>query len=173
MTGIPTPANLRLHGAVAELNRTVEAFLALGRCRQHMGEDLLSRLMLAQHEDGTRMNDRQLRDEVMTLYLAGHETTILTLTWSWYLLSQHRHVEEKLASEWQHVLAGRTPTPRDERGQASSRASVIHQRCSAALASTRRFLHRHLVHLDVVDHELACLLVHPEIRSVSSAMTGA
>jgi cytochrome P450 len=75
-----------------------------------MGEDLLSRLMLARHEDGTRMNDRQLRDEVMTLYLAGHETTTLTLTWSWYLLSQHRHVEEKLVSEWQHVLAGRTPT---------------------------------------------------------------
>src|SRR5262249_58553453 len=84
-----------------------------------------------------RSEGGKLRDEVMTLYPAGHETTILTLTWSWYLLSQHRHVEEKLASEWQHVLAGRTPTPRDERGQASSRASVIHQRCSAALASTR------------------------------------
>jgi cytochrome P450 len=55
------------------------------------------------------MNDRQLRDEVMTLYLAGHETTTLTLTWGWYLLSQHRHVEEKLVSEWQRVLAGRTP----------------------------------------------------------------
>ena len=107
---MPTPANLRLQGAVAELNRTVQDFIASGRCRQHMGEDLLSRLMLAQHEDGTRMNDRQLRDEVMTLYLAGHETTTLTLTWSWYLLSQHRHVEEKLVSEWQHVLAGRTPT---------------------------------------------------------------
>jgi cytochrome P450 len=107
---MPTPANLRLQGAVAELNRTVQDFIDSGRCRQHMGEDLLSRLMLAQHEDGTRMNDRQLRDEVMTLYLAGHETTTLTLTWSWYLLSQHRHVEEKLVSEWQHVLAGRTPT---------------------------------------------------------------
>ena len=42
----------------------------------------------------------------MTLYLAGHETTALTLAWSWYLLSQHRRVEEKLVSEWQHVLSG-------------------------------------------------------------------
>jgi cytochrome P450 len=56
------------------------------------------------------MTNRQLRDEVMTLYLAGHETTALTLTWTWCLLAQHRRVEEKLVSEWQQVLAGRTPT---------------------------------------------------------------
>jgi cytochrome P450 len=56
------------------------------------------------------MGDRLLRDEAMTLYLAGHETIAQTLTWTWYLLSQHRHVEEKLVSEWQHVLAGKTPT---------------------------------------------------------------
>jgi cytochrome P450 len=56
------------------------------------------------------MSDRQLRDEAMTLYLAGHETTALTLAWSWYLLSQHRRVEEKLVSEWQRVLRGATPT---------------------------------------------------------------
>ena len=56
------------------------------------------------------MNDRLLRDEAMTLYLAGHETTSQTLTWTWYLLSQHRDVEEKLASEWQNTLAGKTPT---------------------------------------------------------------
>ena len=56
------------------------------------------------------MTDRQLRDEAMTIYLAGHETTALTLTWTWYLLSQHRHVEEKLIAEWQDVLAGSAPT---------------------------------------------------------------
>ena len=56
------------------------------------------------------MTDRQLRDEAMTIYLAGHETTALTLTWTWYLLSQHRHVEEKLVAEWQDVLAGSAPT---------------------------------------------------------------
>ena len=107
---VPTPANLRLQMAIAELDRTVQGFIASGRSRHHHGNDLLSRLLLAQHEDGRPMSDRQLRDEAMTLYLAGHETTALTLAWSWYLLSQHRRVEEKLVSEWQRVLRGVTPT---------------------------------------------------------------
>ena len=107
---MPTPANLRLQRAVAELDRRVQGFIASGRSRQQAGDDLLSRLLLAQHDDGTRMSDRLLRDEAMTLYLAGHETTAQTLTWSWYLLSQHRNVQERLVSEWQHVLAGKAPT---------------------------------------------------------------
>ena len=109
---VPTPANLRLQRTIAELDRTVQGFIASGRSRHHHGNDLLSRLLLAQHEDGRPMSDRQLRDEAMTLYLAGHETTALTLAWSWYLLSQHRRVEEKLVSEWQRVLRGVTPTAR-------------------------------------------------------------
>ena len=110
---VPTPANRRLQRALAELDQTVQGFIASGRSRQRPGDDLLSRLLLAQHEDGTRMSDRQLRDEAMTLYLAGHETTALTLAWTWFLLSQHRRVEEKLVSEWQHVLAGAIPTADD------------------------------------------------------------
>lgn len=106
---VPTPANLRLQGAVGELDRTVEGFIASGRSRRDIGDDLLSRLLVAQHEDGTRMSDLQLRDEAMTLYLAGHETTALTLAWSWYLISQNPNVENKLVSEWQHVLTGATP----------------------------------------------------------------
>ena len=107
---LPTPANRRLNRAVAELDQTVQSFIASGRSRQHPGDDLLSRLLVAQHQDGTRMSDRQLRDEAMTLYLAGHETTALTLAWSWYLLSQHRRVEEKLVSEWKRVLRGAPPS---------------------------------------------------------------
>jgi cytochrome P450 len=107
---VPTPANRCLQRAVAELDRRVQSFIAAGRSRQNSGNDLLSRLLVAQHEDGTGMTDRQLRDEAMTLYLAGHETTALTLTWTWYLLSQHRQVEQKLLTEWEHVLAGSTPT---------------------------------------------------------------
>jgi cytochrome P450 len=109
---MPTPANRRLQSAVAELDRTVRGFIASGRSRRGHGDDLLSKLLLAQHEDGTRMTDRQLRDEAMTLYLAGHETTALTLAWTWYLLSQHRYVEDKLVSEWQDVLGGATPDVR-------------------------------------------------------------
>jgi cytochrome P450 len=107
---VPTPEALCLKRSISELHRKVEGFIASARTRQDMGDDLLSRLMLAQDEDGTRMSNRQLRDEVMTLYLAGHETTALTLTWTWYLLAQHPRVEKKLASEWQQVLASRTPT---------------------------------------------------------------
>jgi cytochrome P450 len=128
-TWFPTPANLRLRRAVAELHTVVDGFIAAGRKRMKAfetngaeagdassltpGEDLLSRLVSAQDEDGTRMTDRQLRDEAMTLYLAGHETTALTLSWSWYLLSQHPRVEAKLVEEWSRVLAGRIPTPED------------------------------------------------------------
>ncbi len=110
---IPTPQNLRLTRAIAELDRTVQGFIASGRSRGTVGDDLLSRLVFAQHEDGSQMNDQELRDEAMTLYLASHETTALTLTWSWYLLSQHKRVEDKLVSEWQRVLAGKIPAADD------------------------------------------------------------
>lgn len=109
----PTPANLKLKKAVNDLNAVVDRFIAHGRTRGSNGTDLLSRLIAAQDDDGSRMTDRQLRDEMMTLYLAGHETTALTLTWSWYLLSQHPQAEAKLVDEWRRVLNGRTPTPDD------------------------------------------------------------
>ena len=121
---MPTPETLCLKRSISELERKVEGFIAAARARQDMGDDLLSRLMLAQHEDGTRMSDRQLRDEVMTFYLAGHETTSLTLSWTWYLLAQHQRVEEKLVSEWQQVLGGRTPTV-DQLQQLPYTAAVI------------------------------------------------
>ena len=102
----PTPIGLARSLALDQADTDVETL-------RLVADDLLSRLLLAQHEDGTRMSDRQLRDEAMTLYLAGHETTALTLAWTWFLLSQHRRVEEKLTSEWQHVLAGAIPTADD------------------------------------------------------------
>ncbi len=108
----PTPSNLRLNRAVKELRAVVDGFISQGQARGG-GNDLLSRLVSAQDTDGTRMTPAQLRDEAMTLYLAGHETTALTLSWSWYLLSQHPEAEAKLAAEWQQVLNGRTPTADD------------------------------------------------------------
>ncbi len=109
----PTRSNRRLKTAVAHLNRVVDGFIAQGKARKEPGNDLLSRLIAARDTDGTRMTDRQLRDEAMTLYLAGHETTALTLTWSWHLLARHPEAERKLVAEWQRVLGGRTPTADD------------------------------------------------------------
>ena len=70
-------------------------------------------LLDARDEDGSQMTDQQLRDEAMTLFLAGHETTALVLSWSWYLLGQHPEVEQRLAEEVRTVLQGRPPTLED------------------------------------------------------------
>jgi cytochrome P450 len=70
-------------------------------------------LIAARDDDGRSMTDRQLRDEVITLLLAGHETTALALSWTWYLLSQHPDVDAKLAAELRDVLGGRAPTVDD------------------------------------------------------------
>lgn len=75
--------------------------------------DLISMLLLAQEEDGSRMSDEQARDEAMTLLLAGHDTTSNALTWTWYLLSQHPEVEAKLHAELDRELAGRAPSFED------------------------------------------------------------
>jgi len=72
--------------------------------------DLLSMLLEAQDEDGSQMNDQQLRDEVMTLFLAGHETTALTLAWSWYLLGESPEGERKFHAELDEVLGDRDAT---------------------------------------------------------------
>ena len=75
---------------------------------------MLSMLLLAQdEEDGGGMTDLQVRDEAMTLFVAGHETTANALTWTWYLLSQHPDVESKFHREIDSALVGRTPTMDD------------------------------------------------------------
>jgi cytochrome P450 len=67
-------------------------------------------LLAAQDEDGSRMTDKQLRDEAITLFLAGHETTANTLSWTWWLLARNPAVEAKLHDELRAVLGGRTPS---------------------------------------------------------------
>ena len=110
---LPTPGNIKLWRAVARLRSLVDGFIRQGRARKEPGPDLLSRLIAAQDEDGKHMTDRQLRDEAMTIYLAGHETTALTLSWTWYALAQNPHTEARLVAEWASVLAGRAPTADD------------------------------------------------------------
>jgi cytochrome P450 len=106
---LPTPGMIDFRRAVRELDHAVYRIIAARRKDERDSGDLLSMLMQARDEDGGRMNDKQLRDEVMTFLLAGHETTALTLSWTWHLLAQHSGVEEELQTELDRVLGGRVP----------------------------------------------------------------
>jgi cytochrome P450 len=111
---LPTPHNIRFQMAARRLDRIVHTIIEE---RRKSGEedrgDLLSMLMLAEDDSGERMTDKQLRDEVMTLLLAGHETTANALSWTFWLLSLNLEAEAKLAEELGRVLGGRVPTMAD------------------------------------------------------------
>lgn len=108
---IPTPRNRHMQAAIHELEAVTTSIIKERRAHTVDTGDLLSMLLLARDEEtGEGMNDQQVRDEVMTLLLAGHETTANALTWTWYLLSQHPEVEEQLHAELDAVLSGTLPT---------------------------------------------------------------
>jgi cytochrome P450 len=106
---LPTPTMIGVRRAVRSLDEIVYEIIAQHQAAKRDSGDLLSMLISARDEDGSRMSDKQLRDEVLTFLLAGHETTALALTWTWYLLSQHPEVEQKLHDELDRVLGGRAP----------------------------------------------------------------
>jgi cytochrome P450 len=110
---IPTPHNLRFERAARRLDAIVHTIIEERRKSEEDRGDLLSMLVLAEDESSERMTDKQLRDEVMTLFLAGHETTANTLAWTFWLLSLNVAAEAKLAEELERVLGGRTPTVAD------------------------------------------------------------
>lgn len=111
---LPTPRNRKRGRAVAALDNLLLPIIEERRKSNEDKGDLLSMLLLAQDEQtGGGMSDQQVRDEAVTLFAAGHETTSNALTWTWYLLSQHPTVEAKLHEELDRVLAGRTPTLAD------------------------------------------------------------
>lgn len=112
---IPTSRNRRIARSVRELDAIINQIIAARRVSGEDKGDLLSMLLLAEDADGERMTDKQVRDEAVNLFLAGHETTANALTWTWYLLSQHPEVEAKLHQELDRVLAGRIPTLADLR----------------------------------------------------------
>ncbi len=107
---MPTPTNIRAEWAVRGLDKIIYKIIAARRASKHDSVDLLSMLLNAQDEDGSRMTDRQLRDEALTIFLAGHETTAVALSWTWWLLAQHPEVEAKLHAELDAILGGRLPT---------------------------------------------------------------
>lgn len=105
---LPLPSNGRFNRAVARLDALVYRIIAERQRDPADRGDLLSMLLLARDEEGGgRMNERQLRDEVITLLLAGHETTSNALTWTWYLLSQNPEPEARWREELRVVLGGR------------------------------------------------------------------
>jgi cytochrome P450 len=112
---LPLPSNRRIQQGRDRLDATVLRLISDRRASGKDQGDLLSMLLLAQDEEGDNsgMTDQQVRDEAMTLFLAGHETTANALTWTWYLLSQHPAVESQLHAELDTVLAGRVPTAED------------------------------------------------------------
>ncbi|SIR83144.1 Cytochrome P450 [Haladaptatus litoreus] len=110
--GIPTPSRMQTKAARKKLDEVV--YHLIEQRRENPGEnDVLSTLLDVTDDDGHRMTDEQIRDEVVTLLLAGHETTALSLTLTMYVLGEHPKVEEKLVAELDEVLDGRPPTMAD------------------------------------------------------------
>lgn len=112
---IPFPRIRALNQSRDLLNKTIYRIINERRIEKKDHGDLLSMLLIAQDEegDGKGMTDLQVRDEVMTLFIAGHETTANSLTWTWYLLSQHPEIEKKVWQELDEVLSGRLPSAED------------------------------------------------------------
>jgi cytochrome P450 len=111
---LPLPSNFRFKRAWGSLMRTIDRFVEDRHRTGAEHDDLLSRLLQATDaEGGPAMSDKQLRDEAITLFTAGHETTANALTFTFYLLSQHPEVEEQLRAELETVLGGRLPTVND------------------------------------------------------------
>jgi cytochrome P450 len=112
---LPVPSTRRLLKGRDRLDGTIRRIIAERRIAPGDRDNLLSTLLQAQDEegDGARMTDDQVRDEILTIFLAGHETTANALTWTWHLLSEHPAVAERLYTEVDEVLAGRDANAAD------------------------------------------------------------
>lgn len=109
----PLPRNWRMRRAIASLDQIVLRIIADRRTRAVDRGDVLSILLEAKDDDGAGLSDHELRDEIMTLMLAGHETTANLLAWTWAALAANPAVRAKLDAELATVLAGRPPTYAD------------------------------------------------------------
>ena len=110
---LPTPTNLRVHREVAQIERILYRIIGERRASGRDAGEFLSMLLAARDEDGSRMTDKQLRDEAITLFLAGHETTASTLSWTWWLLAQNPAAEAKLHAELDAIVGDRAPSLED------------------------------------------------------------
>jgi cytochrome P450 len=113
---LPTLTNLRFRRAIKFLDSVVYQMIEERERGKQESDDLLSMLIHARDEEsGEGMTRQQIRDEIMTIYLAGHETTANAMAWAWYLLSKHSHVRQQLEAEVDSVLGQRTPALDDLR----------------------------------------------------------
>jgi cytochrome P450 len=111
---VPTPQNLSFRAALATLDHAVEEIIATRQNNADAHQDLLAMLMKSNDADTRKsMTPRQLRDEIITLLIAGHETVASSLTWTWYLLSKHPAVRQRLHSDLTTMLGGRSPLAED------------------------------------------------------------
>jgi cytochrome P450 len=110
---VPTLANIRLHRTIHRLDDLIYRIIARHQSGSPNAPDLLTALIHATEQGSNGMSPRHLRDQVLTLFAAGYETTAQTLNWAWYLLAQHPEVEAQLMSELQTVLNGRAPGAAD------------------------------------------------------------
>jgi cytochrome P450 len=112
-SAVPTPANLLLKRHTRQIDDMIFAMIEERRLSGERGDDVLSLLLDARDEDGDALSNRQIRDELVTLFLAGTETTAGALAWSLYLLARHEQVREVLFEEVDSVLRGAVPTVDD------------------------------------------------------------
>jgi cytochrome P450 len=110
---LPLPSVRRFEAGKKRLDEIIFRIIDERRRSGEDRGDLLSMLLVAEDEESGGMTNRQVRDEALTLFLAGHETTAVALTWTWYLLSQNPEAEARLHAELDSVLGGRTPAPDD------------------------------------------------------------
>jgi len=104
---------LQKRRAIHELDNIINGIIRERRASHESRSDLLDALLTVRDADGKPMREEQLRDELMTLFLAGHETTAIALSWTCFLLAQHPAIEAKLVAELQTLLGGRTPAIED------------------------------------------------------------
>lgn len=108
---LPFPITKRIRRIVDRMDQTIYRIIEAHRANPDAYTDLLSMLLVSEDEEtGEHMSDQQVRDEVMTLFTAGHETTAVGLMWTWFLLAKYPDVEKRLHAELYRVLAGRLPT---------------------------------------------------------------
>ena len=124
---LPAPANRRFRRALATLDAAVGRIVADRLAAAEVGDDLLGMLLAAQGEENTGTDAGQVRDEAMTMLLAGHETSAAALTWVWHLLSLHPEVAEAVGDEAARVLGGRPAPGADDVGELALTRAVVQE----------------------------------------------